>query len=155
MGGSLCLDSATVNREPCLNRVVNIGTVGMPISMGVINCKLRLATGDLKDADYIATVAKDTTEAYPNRGRDIVLILGDTASDEQLAEDLVKAVLPWVSKHQCTSHVVAQILAALGNIPDIKPLFESNHGIVQWFMNHHTQNALMAKHMRFSLPASS
>ena len=47
--------------------------------MGVINCKLRIATGDIKNTDYIATVAKDTVEACPNRGRDIVLILGDTA----------------------------------------------------------------------------
>ena len=50
VGGWLCLDSATINHEPCLNRVVNIGTVGTAISMGVINCKLRLATGDLKPA---------------------------------------------------------------------------------------------------------
>ena len=67
-----------------------------------------------------------------------MFILDDSALDEQLAEDLVKAVLPWVSKHPCTSHVAARILTALGNIPDIKTLFESNHEIVQCFMNHHT-----------------
>ena len=155
VGGSLYLGSAPINREACLNRVVNIGTVGTPISMGVINCKLRIATGDHKDADYIATITVNTIEACPNRDRDIVLILGDTASDEQLADDLVKAVLPWVSKHSCTPHVAARIMTALGNILDIKTLFENNHEIVQWFMNHYMQNALMVKHMRFSLPASS
>ena len=50
--------------------------------MGVINCKPRLAAGVLKDADYIATVAVETIESYPNGGRDTVFILGGTASDE-------------------------------------------------------------------------
>ena len=45
-------------------------------------------------------------------------------------------------------------MTALGNIPEIKTLFESNHEIVQWFMNHHTQNALMAKHMLLFLSPS-
>ena len=27
----------------CLNRMVNIGTIGTPTPMGVINCELRLA----------------------------------------------------------------------------------------------------------------
>ena len=78
--------SAAINREPGLIRVINVGAAGTPIS------KPRLAAGDLNEADYIATVAAETIKSCPDGGRSVVLILGDTASGEQLAglEDIVQ-----------------------------------------------------------------
>lgn len=104
-GGALSMDGATVHGEPLSNYVVTVPTVRKPVHMKVVNAKKHLAEGNCKDADYIAFGAIAVIKSTPDGGIHIVIVAGDTASDEVLAACLIATECPWVSYVPCPFHL--------------------------------------------------
>ena len=80
-GAVICVDAATVHGEPLVNCVTK-GPTTKPIHLITINTKDHIAEGGSTDSDFEADLTVREIRKTPDGGIHIVLIIGDTASDE-------------------------------------------------------------------------
>ena len=153
-GAVICVDAATVHGEPLVNCVTK-GPTTKPIHLITINAKEHIAEGGSKDADFEADLTVREIRKTPDGGIHIVLITGDTASDEVLQAAMVIAVCPWISYHPCTTHVLSLFLKRIAKLARIAKFLEQCNEITDWFRGHHATLALLDKHVRVHFPRAN
>ena len=96
-GGTIAADGATVHGEPIANFVTKVASMPKPVHLKILNAKKHIAEGGSKNADFMAEGLVTEIRLLPDGGIHVVLLIGDTASDEVLAARQVISVLPWIS----------------------------------------------------------
>ena len=81
-------------QEPYLNCVMKVFIVPKATHMGLVNAKKRVAETGGKGADMIADFALEMVKSTPGGGIYVIVMLGDTCSDEVLAAVMVTSICP-------------------------------------------------------------
>ena len=124
LGGTIAADGATVHGEPIANFVTKVASMPKPVHLKILNAKKHIAEGGSKNADFMAEGLVTEIRLLPDGGIHVVLLIGDTASDEVLAARQVISVLPWISYAPCAAHVLSLILKLIAGIPAIAEWLE-------------------------------
>jgi len=112
-------DGATIYRMPLLNILAMSGTTP-PLKIGILDCTTHMASGEKKDATYIADIFAEKVEEYdPNHQLTDVLYF-DGASNVQKAGQVLMAKYPRTFCYHGGEHVVALFFTSLSKIRPIR-----------------------------------
>jgi len=149
-GFSMGSDAASVHRRGIFNICVKLPNMTKPIVRVFSDTMKEVSDGAERNAEFYCDKVVAAIKNLPHP-RDCVLLIGDTAGEQELMWQMVEIDCPWISSAPCVCHVVNRILTLVGKLPKYQALLKETIEVNNWFSNHTFQRALWNKHGDLSL----
>ena len=131
-GLALTSDGATINKNPLVNCMAVCFAFAAMMLMKVFYAAEHLATGQSKDAEYLANQMIPLIRAMPDP-KVVDLVICDGASDMVKFRALITAIFCWIWSIWCISHIANRIFAKIGEIAEVAELIRKGKLILDCF----------------------